>query len=137
MIRFQGYRNAPSPSELGLVEFSLMQTESADGGRTWTPARPLGFHGSPPHLLRHSSGVLVCVYGYRLAPFGQRAALSRDEGRTWEHDWILRDDGPDSDLGYPCSAELPGGDLLTVYYQKPGETSDKCALLCSRWRLPG
>ncbi len=136
MIRCQNYYNAPRLQESGIVEFSLMHTESADGGRTWSPARPLGFHGSPPHLIRHSTGVLVCVYGYRLAPFGQRVALSSDNGKTWEHDYILRDDGPDSDLGYPCSVELPGGDILTVYYQKPAEKSDKCALLFSRWRLP-
>ena len=37
--------------ESGIPSFSLMQTESDDGGRTWTTARPLGFHGSPPPLL--------------------------------------------------------------------------------------
>jgi len=136
LIRFQSYGGTPKVEELGLVDFSLMQTESGDGGRTWSAARPLGFHGSPPHLLRHSNGALVCVYGYRLAPYGQRVALSWDEGRTWEHDFILRDDGPDSDLGYPCSAELDGGEVVTIYYQKPSSTADKCALLCSRWRLP-
>jgi hypothetical protein len=49
---------------------------------------------------------------------------------------ILRDDGPDGDLGYPCSTELGDGSILTVYYQKPARREDKCALLCSRWRLP-
>ncbi len=137
MIRLQ---NCPGPNgdvtRAGLVNFSIVQTESADGGRTWTVPRGLGFHGSPPHILQHSSGCLVLTYGYRLKPFGQRVALSRDGGLTWDTDWVLRDDGPDGDLGYPATVELPGGELLSVYYQKPHAVTDKCALLCSRWRLP-
>jgi hypothetical protein len=134
VIRVQNWDGADL-AQAGIVTFSMMQTESDDGGATWTPARPLGFHGSPPHLLRHSSGVLVLTYGYRLAPFGQRVALSRDDGRSWDHDWILRDDGPDSDLGYPSTVELGDGSLYSVYYQKaPGD--HRCSLLASRWRLP-
>jgi hypothetical protein len=123
-------------TKVGLIDFSVLQTESADGGRTWSVPHGLGFHGSPPHILWHSSGRLVLTYGYRLAPFGQRVALSADGGRTWQSDWLLRDDGPDGDLGYPATVELTGGELLSVYYQKPGAVADKCALLCSRWRLP-
>ena len=113
-----------------------MGTRSRDGGQTWAPVEPLGFHGSPPHLLRHSSGAIACVYGYRLPPYGQRAMVSRDGGETWVVDLILRDDGPDSDLGYPSSVELGDGSLLTVYYQKAGSPADQCALLWTRWRLP-
>lgn len=118
----------------GIPSFSMMQTESADGGRNWTTPKPLGFHGSPPHLLRHSSGVLVLTYGYRQAPFGQRVAFSRDDGATWEHDWIIRDDGPDGDLGYPSTVELGDGSLFTVCYQKVAGDK-KCSLLWSRWQL--
>ncbi len=120
---------------VSIPSFSLMQTESDDGGRSWTTARPLGFHGSPPHLLRHSSGVLLLTYGYRQPAFGQRLAISRDDGLTWDHDWIIRDDGPDGDLGYPATVELADGSLFTICYQKvPGDR--KCSLLWSRWRLP-
>ena len=114
----------------------MVQTESGDGGQTWTPAHPLGFHGSPPHLLRHSTGAIVGVYGYRLAPFGQRAMISRDGGRNWTTDLVLRDDGPDADLGYPSSVELDDGSILTVYYQKRASAQEKCSLLWTRWRLP-
>ncbi len=121
--------------DAGIPTFSIMQTESDDGGNTWTPARPLGFHGSPPHLLRHSTGVLVLTYGYRTAPYGQRAAISTDDGATWTHDWIIRDDGPDGDLGYPSTVELADGSLFTLCYQKvPGD--HRCSLLWSRWQLP-
>lgn len=133
MIRFQ-YGDGDTPSTEQLT-FSLFQTESDDGGATWTPAKPTGVRGSPPHLLRHSSGAIVCVYGYRDAPYGQRAMISRDGGATWQTDLILRDDGPDWDLGYPASAEMPDGSLFTIYYQKV-QAGEKCSLLWTRWALP-
>lgn len=134
MIRVQDYEDHRLAAS-GIPTFSLMQCTSDDGGCTWTQAEPLGFHGSPPHLLRHSSGRLILTYGYRLAPYGQRVALSDDDGQSWDHDWVLRADGPDGDLGYPATVELTDGSLLTVYYQKyaPGE---KCSLLYSQWALP-
>lgn len=122
-------------TKAGLINFSTLLTESADGGKSWSMPRSLGY-GSPPHLLRHSSGMLILTYGYRQAPFGQRVALSRDAGATWDWDWIIRDDGPDGDLGYPSTVELGDGSLFTLCYQKvPGDR--KCSLLWSRWRLPG
>ncbi len=131
-IRFHA-SDAQKP-ELG-ADGSLMQTESRDGGVTWSPCRPLGWHGMPAHLIQHSSGTLVSVYGYRHQPYGQRLALSDDGGATWRHDQVLRDDGPTWDLGYPSSVELPGGDLLTVYYQQPAAPTDKCGILWTRWKL--
>ena len=75
------------------------------------------------------------TYGYRLAPFGERAIVSYDDGTSWDTDLVLRDDGPDTDLGYPSSVELSDGAIFTVYYQKraPGEL---CSLLWTRWELP-
>lgn len=119
----------------GFTNGGMAQTESTDGGRTWSVPRPLSFHGHPPNLLRHSSGLLLLTYGYRQAPYGQRVAFSRDEGATWDHDWIIRDDGPDGDLGYPSTVELADGSLFTVCYQKEAG-NEKCSLLWSRWALP-
>lgn len=86
-------------------------------------------------MLRHSSGTLILTYGYRLAPYGQRVAFSTDDGASWDHDWIIRDDGPDTDLGYPSTVEMADGSLFTLYYQKvPGDR--KCSLLWSRWQMP-
>lgn len=134
VIRIE-HHGGQSLAAAGIPSFSLMQTASADGGQTWQPARPLGFHGSPPHLLRHSSGVLVLTYGYRQAPYGQRVAFSHDDGATWEHDWIIRADGPDGDLGYPSTVELADGQLFTVCYQKISG-DPQCSILWSRWSLP-
>ena len=136
LIRVQNHDGAPKLEDLGLVSFAVMQTESSDGGRTWTQAQPLGFHGSPPHVIRHSSGTLVCVYGYRQKPYGERAMLSRDGGQTWQYHYVLRDDGSDGDLGYPASVELGDGSILTIYYQKISSRAEKCSVLWSRWELP-
>ena len=115
--------------------FQILQSESFDGGKTFTVPHKLIDHGSPPHLMRHSSGVLVCSYGYRKKPYGQRVMLSYDNGETWETDYILRDDGHDGDLGYPATVELKDGSLLTVYYQKP-DGLDNAVIMQSIWRLP-
>jgi hypothetical protein len=135
LIRVQDHGAAPPLAEAGIPHFSMVQTTSDDGGCTWTMPVSLGFHGSPPHLLRHSTGALVAVYGYRLAPFGERAMISRDAGASWEAGYVLRDDGPDEDLGYPAGVELPDGSLFTVYYQKRA-AGEPCSLLWSRCQLP-
>lgn len=112
----------------------IYKSVSRDGGRTWSTPEDMDIHGSPPHLLRHSSGAIVLTYGWRHTPYGQRARISCDDGATWSDEIILRDDGPDGDLGYPCSVELPGGDILTVYYQKrPGESL--CSILWTQWHI--
>jgi sialidase-1 len=130
LIRYQHAGNYKSHND-----FSIFQTESDDGGITWTTARPLGVDGSPPHVIYHSSGALVCVYGYRKEPYGERAMISYDEGVSWETDIVIREDGPDRDLGYPASVEMPDGSIYTIYYQKYA-AGEKPSLLWSRWRLP-
>ena len=114
---------------------AVWQSESADGGRTWSKPVRVPVNGTPPHLLLHSSGVLICVYGYRHAPYGQRAIFSKDGGKTWINDMPLRDDGPTWDLGYPASIEMPDGSIMTVYYQiaEPGENT---SVLYTRWNIP-
>ena len=121
--------------EAGNENFSMLQTFSEDRGRTWSRPVPLGFHGSPPHLLQHSSGAVLRTYGYRKGHYGQRAMISRDGGQSWEYDLILRDDGPGRDLGYPSSVELADGSVFTVYYQQE-RVGGECALLWTRWFLP-
>jgi len=117
-------------------DFSMYTTRSVDGGATWSVPAFLTL-GAPPSLLLHSSGVVVLSYGWRREKnFGQRLAFSTDGGHSWSGDWILRDDGPDPDLGYPSSVELADGSICTVYYQKAEAGALNCSLLTSRWRLP-
>ena len=114
--------------------FTSMITHSTDGGKTWSVMESIGAAGSPPHLLKHSSGAIVMVYGYRAQPFGERAKVSHDGGKTWCDEIILRDDAPSGDLGYPASVELPNGDILTIYYQQ-ANAGEKTSLLWTRWSL--
>lgn len=98
--------------------FTLFQSESGDKGRTWsTPRQILGDNGgAPAHLLRHSSGVLICTYGYRQMPYGIKAMFSCDMGRTWSRGQDIYTDSISWDLGYPCSIELKDSSILTVFY---------------------
>jgi hypothetical protein len=116
--------------------FTIYQSESDDGGKTFSKPHQIGLeHGSPPHLTLHSGGVLISSYGYRREPFGQRVMFSKDDGKTWDKDYILRDDGNDGDLGYPATVELKNGSLLTVYYQAEQGRSN-CVIMQSIWELP-
>jgi hypothetical protein len=126
----------------------LWETYSDDGGQTWVDPYPTPLWGFPPHLMLHSDGRVVVVYGRRKPPFGQRAAVSND-GVTWrkEDEIVLRDDAPNEDLGYPASVELKDGRVLTVYYQShPSDTlrppegpppdRHKPDILGTIWRMP-
>jgi hypothetical protein len=85
--------------------------------------------------MRHSGGVLIASYGNRIGPGeGQRVALSRDDGETWETDYILRSDGESGDLGYPATVERKDGSLLTVYYQREAGRKN-CVIMQSVWSL--
>ena len=131
LIRYNDYSIKDAEGSV----LTLLQTDSFDGGKTWSEAKPLGIHGAPPHLMRHSSGTIVCSYGYRKKPFGERAMISRDDGKTWETDIIINDRGPTGDLGYPSSVELADGSIFTAYYQQYRK-DEPCSVLWSRWKLP-
>ncbi|CAH1694019.1 BNR repeat protein [Hyphomicrobiales bacterium] len=90
--------------------------ESEDGGRTWHFLSRVNDWGAPGDIVEMADGRIVCVYGYRLAPYGIRARVSEDGGRTWGSELILRDDGGSWDLGYPRVIEVTPGQLLTTYY---------------------
>jgi len=99
---------------------SWIETYSSwDDGRTWkldgVPAPDLG-EGNPASLIRLQDGRLCLTYGYRAAPYGIRARLSNDNGRSWGDEILLRADGGGRDLGYPRSAQRSDGKIVTVYY---------------------
>jgi len=99
--------------------FTVYQSESHDGGISWSDPVNLGVDGSPPHLLSCSNGLLVSAYGKRTEPFGISAMVSDDSGKSWHTELPLVRDCPDPDLGYPCSVELDDSSIFTVYYAKP------------------
>ncbi|MBE6559744.1 MAG: exo-alpha-sialidase [Ruminococcaceae bacterium] len=115
--------------------FSVYFTRSEDGGRTWSHPEATDICGSPPHMLLHSSGAVVLVYGRRKPPFGERARISWDGGRTFGEELIIGDEADSGDLGYPSTVELSDGSLYTVYYQRfPGD--QHCSILYTHWELP-
>ena len=94
--------------------------ESTDNGTTFhylnRPVPDAGSGGNPPALTKLQDGRICLVHGYRNAPFGIRARLSEDNGKTWGEVIHLRDDGTASDLGYPRTVQRPDGTLVTTYY---------------------
>ncbi|AHF92757.1 hypothetical protein OPIT5_23725 [Opitutaceae bacterium TAV5] len=111
-----------------------LQCESHDGGATWTLPRAIGVDGFPSHLVRLKDGRLVMTYGWREAPRGIRGRVSADHGRTWSEEFVLTDDAPGWDVGYPGTVELADGQLLTVWYEVMAD-SPKAVLRQARWSL--
>ncbi len=111
-----------------------LQTESSDGGKTWSETHPIGVWGLPSHLLCLADGRLLMTYGHRRKPLGNQARVSSDEGRTWSEPMILSGDGNSGDLGYPSTVQLANGSLLSVWYELLKGSS--CAVLRqARWTL--
>jgi hypothetical protein len=73
-------------------------------------------NGNPPAMLRLRDARFVVTYGYRSRPYGMRARISRDNGKTWGREIVLRDDGAVADLGYARSVQRGDGKLVTSYY---------------------
>jgi sialidase-1 len=127
----------------------LWESYSDDNGKTWLAPFATSLWGSPPHLVLLADGRVLCTYGYRRPPYGQRACLS-DDGLNWSlrEEVVLRDDAPNGDLGYPASVELERGVILTVYYQPdvppgtfqrmnpPDPHRTKPGILGTIWKVP-
>jgi hypothetical protein len=111
-----------------------LQTESTDGGRTWSTPHSIGVWGLPSFLTRLNDDRLLMSYGHRRKPFGNQARLSSDEGQTWSEPMIISGDGAGGDLGYPSTVQLSDGSLLTVWYENMAGSS-KAVLRQARWEL--
>jgi len=122
--------------------FTIFQSESPDNGKTWTKPRQIlpNCGGAPPHLIKHSSGMLICTYCYRGEPYGKgttfgiRAMFSRDNGKTWDIDYSLYDSNISCDLGYPSTIELEDGTLITVFYAQQ-EENGPAVIMQQKWRV--
>ena len=116
-----------------LDNFGIYLISSKDGGKTWGDAWSYDKIGSPPHLLLRKDGSVLMTYGRRSAPFGIRAAVSFDGCKTFGEEFILSD-APNGDLGYPATAELSDGSLLTVYYQLYGN-DNRTSIGFTKWMI--
>lgn len=99
-----------------------------DQGRTWSleskPVTHLG-EGNPTSLVRMQDGRLCLTYGFRAKPFGIRAIVSNDDGKSWGPELHLRDDGGGRDIGYPRTVQRSDGKLVTIYYFHDEPASDR------------
>lgn len=111
-----------------------LQSESTDGGKTWSTPHPIGVWGLPSHLLRLNDGRLLMSYGYRRKPFGNQVRISADHGGTWNAPVTLSADGIGGDLGYPSTVEIENNRFVTVWYERLKD-SPLAQLRQARWSL--
>lgn len=113
-----------------------LQSESTDGGTTWSKPHSIGVWGLPSHLLKLKDGRLLMSYGHRRKPLGNLARVSDDHGKTWSEAITINNDATSGDLGYPSTVQLNDGSLLTVWYEKIKE-QPLAVLRQTHWKLSG
>lgn len=96
----------------------LVTAESSDNGHTWSAWQKRQIIGHPYTPVRLGDDRVLLIYGYRHPPYGIRARLLDAECSDLDTapEYVIRDDGPGTDLGYPWGCALPGGDALALYY---------------------
>ncbi|RKN81995.1 sialidase family protein [Paenibacillus ginsengarvi] len=115
-------------SERGIVHMLLRsstgficRSDSADGGRTWSPAYKTGLpnNNSGIDLVRMDSGTLALVYNPVGQNWGKRSplviSLSRDNGATWG-ETVTLEDAP-GEYSYPAIVSA-GEDVFVTYTWK-------------------
>ncbi len=113
----------------------LRQFRSTDDGKTWTDEGFIaGYHLHPPHLLRLKDGRVLLSYG-NPRDSGIETRLSSDDGKTWAPSSRLFTSGP-GDMGYPSTAQLPDGKLVTVFYAQQSPLHDGYHMGAVGWMAP-
>ena len=120
-------------------QMAVYTTRSTDGGVTWSEWECTHINGGPPQLMQHSSGAVLLSVGRRTRIMGEYVLVSWDNGQTWTEEYLI-DKSPSPDMGYPCTTELPDGDLVTVYYQpymdpETKEADSTPSIQCVRWAM--
>ena len=132
---FRALSVAPFPSEDGPTEnmfverrdgviwmlartrYGIGESESTDGGRSWSPARPSAITHPPTRffITRLRSGKLLIV---KQVPPNRKdrshltALLSSDEGRTWTGGLLLDER---MNVSYPDGVQSPDGRIYVTY----------------------
>ncbi len=102
----------------------LLAARSEDSGRHWSPPQELTAPQQHPGCLTAlSGGTILLTYGHRQKPFGARGLLSFDGGRSWQRDKEIAfcDSADNWDCGYPSTAQLCDGRLVTAFYATSGQ----------------
>ena len=104
---------------------------SNDNGESWEFLSKVAdtgrgkYNGNPPSMVRLTDGRICVTYGYRATPYGIRAKLSENNGKTWGDEIILRQDARTWDFGYTRTNQRPDGKIVTVYYYTTEENPEQ------------
>ena len=131
-------------------------TYSENDGITWSPPQRTSLWGFPADVIQLRDGRVLAVYGYRKAPWGVRACISKD-GLTWdiENEFVIREGGaaaPPEDakvttaieqavhrvywhIGYPTVTQLDDGTIIAAYHEYSDDKPPIQYLRCTRFRL--
>lgn len=90
---------------------------STDGGNSFR-WQSMGFKGHPLHAIRLPDNRVFLVYGYRHQPFGIRARILNEECTDFDTapEIIIREDGGNTDIGYPWAVVMDDEHILVTYY---------------------
>ncbi len=90
---------------------------STDGGKSFK-WQSMEFQGHPIQALALPDKRVLLVYGYRHEPFGIRARILNEDCTDFKEapEFVLRDDGGSTDIGYPWAVQLSKNRVLVVYY---------------------
>ena len=110
---------------------------STDEGATWTDRGPLSLPAQhPAHLLELADGRVLIVYGLRNEGLrGAMARLSSNGGDSWSAPRLLVDLEDGRDLGYPSSAQLGDGTIVTAYYASNIPAHQRYHMGVVRWKV--
>ncbi len=108
----------------------IYHATSSDGGITWSKAKPMELTApAAPSTITRIPQTQDLLMIWNNNPLGNKAgwqgrtpltaAVSRDEGKTWEHVRNIEDD-PNSGYGYTSVTWLNDRALLTYYHWKQG-----------------
>ena len=99
---------------------------SHDGGRTWpdelewasNPNRKRSMMRHPGSIVKLSGNRVLITYGYRSEPYGIRAVVSHDGGKTFDltREYVLGGSFGNPDCGYPSTVVLEDGTIVTACY---------------------
>jgi hypothetical protein len=131
----------PAPVTRG-YKTGFMST-SDDDGRTWSPARMLTrYHEVPGCFVELSDGTLVASYGQKCVPYGCRAIVSPNGGKSW-HQQILvladqENDRPhmDNQGGHCCSVVLADDTIISAYQSQGAGEGVPMTSRAVIWRVP-
>ena len=140
IVHVRAQRFIPENSFRGWEDFTMYQSVSVDGGKTFSEPVALlpVLGGAPSHLYRTKDGTLISSYAFREyvdhdKPSAVLALISHDDGESWtahyicagEHSW---------DMGYPATVEKDDGTLITIFYDHKG--NGPAVIKAVDWELP-